>query len=277
MKTSISSYSFAAMSEPQINLIEKTKTLGFDAIEFTDIVPLDGKSELETAKILRETADRIGIEISCYSVGADLLAKDIEAEIARIKAKVDVAEALGVKMMRHDATFRAPTGGKGFINVVARIADACREITEYAAAKGIRTMVENHGMFCQDSDRVELLVNTVDHPNFGIQLDVGNFLCVDEDPATAVGRCAGYAFNVHIKDFLYKSGEAGSPGDGWIHTRGGSYIRGTIAGHGIVPIKQCVEAIKRAGYNGYLTLEFEGLEQINIALRLGYEYMKKLV
>ncbi len=277
MKTSISSYSFAVTGQPQINLIEKAKALGFDAIEFTDISPLDGKSELETAKILRETADKVGIEISCNSVGADLLCKDVKAEIARVKAKVDVAEALGVKMMRHDATFRTPAGGKGFINVVGGIADACREITEYAAQKGIKTMVENHGMFCQDSDRVELLVNTVDHPNFGIQLDVGNFLCVDEDPGTAVGRCAKYAFNVHIKDFLYKSGEAGSPGEGWIHTRGGSYIRGTIAGHGVVPIRQCVEAVKRAGYDGYLTLEFEGLERIDSALKLGYEYIKTLL
>lgn len=277
MKTSISSYSFAAMGEPQIKLIEKAKAIGFDAIEFIDIEPYGGKNELDTAKLIRETADKVGIAISGYSVGADLLSENIKAEIDAVKASVDVAEILGVKMMRHDATFRTPSGGKGFINVVGGIADACREITEYAAEKGIKTMVENHGMFCQDSDRLELLINTVDHPNFGMQLDVGNFLCVDEDPGTAVGRCAKYAFNVHIKDFIYKSGEAGFPGDGWIHTRGGSYIRGTIAGHGIVPIKQCVEAVKRAGYNGYLTLEFEGLEQIDIALKLGYEYMKTLV
>ena len=277
MKTSISSYSFAAMGEPQIKLIEKAKAIGFDAIEFTDISSYGGKNKVETAKLIRETADKVGIAISGYSVGGDLLSENIKAEIDAIKSNVDIAEILGVKMMRHDATFRTPGKGKGFINVVGKIADACREITEYAAEKGIKTMVENHGMFCQDSDRLELLINTVDHPNFGMQLDVGNFLCVDEDPGTAVGRCAKYAFNVHIKDFIHKSGETGFPGDGWIHTRGGSYIRGTIAGHGIVPIKQCVEAVKRAGYKGYLTLEFEGLEQIDIALKLGYEYMKTLV
>ena len=69
-------------------------------------------------------------------------------------------------------------------------------------------MVENHGFFCQDSDRVELLVNKVAHKNFGLLVDMGNFLCVDEDPAVAVGRCAPYAFNVHVKDFIKKSGEA---------------------------------------------------------------------
>lgn len=30
-----------------------------------------------------------------------------------------------------------------------------------AKEKGIRTMTENHGQFAQDSDRVEMLINTV--------------------------------------------------------------------------------------------------------------------
>lgn len=60
-------------------------------------------------------------------------------------------------------------------------------MTAYAAEKGIKTAVENHGTFCQDSDRVELLVNTVAHDNFGLLVDMGNFLCADENPAAAVG------------------------------------------------------------------------------------------
>ena len=38
-------------------------------------------------------------------------------------------------------------------------------------------MVENHGYFAQDSDRVEKLINAVDHPNFGLLLD-GATSCV---------------------------------------------------------------------------------------------------
>ena len=77
-------------------------------------------------------------------------------------------------------------------------------VDEFAADLGIKTMVENHGYFCQDSERVEKLMNAVNHPNFGALVDMGNFLCADEDPARAVGRMAPYAFHCHAKDFHVK-------------------------------------------------------------------------
>lgn len=286
MKTSISSYSFSYMlsneGETQLSIIKKAKDLGFDAIEFTDLQPPEDISEAEYAQAVKKAAKEVGIELSCYSVAADLLSGsdgDLEKEIERIKKKVDIAAALGVKLLRHDATFsflNNDRGYNGFINVVDRLAEGCRRITEYAETKGIRTMVENHGFFCQDSERVELLVNKTAHRNFGLQLDVGNFMCVDEDPALAVGRCAPYAFNVHIKDFIFKSGQQGFPGDGFIHTRAGNYIRGTVVGHGAVPVRQCVDALKRIGYDGYLTLEFEGMERLDVALEAGFKYIKGL-
>ena len=287
MKSSISSYSFAYLmenqNETQISVISKAKELGFDAIEFTDLTPPENVSESEYAKQLRAEAERVGIEISGYSIGADLLSGcngNLEKEIERIKAKVDIAEILGVKLLRHDASFSFPNNDRsynGFVNVLDRLAEGCRKVTEYAETKGIKTMVENHGFFAQDSDRVEALVNRVAHRNFGLQLDIGNFLCVDENPATAVGRCAPYAFNAHVKDFIFKSGEEGFVGEGFIFTRGGNYIRGTILGHGIVPIKQCVSILKANGYDGYLTLEFEGFERIDFALQQGSEYIKRLI
>ena len=104
---------------------------------------------------------------------------------------------------------------------------------------------------------------------------MGNFLCADENPITAVSRCAPYAFNVHAKDFLFKSGQEDQP-EGFFMTRGGNFIRGTVVGHGVVPVKQCVAALKRAGYDGYLTLEFEGMERNEDALKIGARYLRKL-
>ena len=284
MKTSVSSYSFASMmmkyGDTHLTIIEKAKNIGFDAIEFTDLDVPEGQTELEYAKAIKAEAQRVGLEISGYSISADLLSGsggDLDKEIERIKAKIDVAEALGTKLVRHDATFsflNNKRGYNGFVNVLDRLAYGCREITQYAKSKGIRTAVENHGFFCQDSDRIELLVNTVADENFGIQLDMGNFLCVDENPATAVGRCAPYAFNLHAKDFIFKNGEEGYPGAGFMQTRGGNFIRGTVLGHGIVPIKQCISIMKSNGYDGYITLEFEGVEDLNFALQQGFVYMK---
>ena len=77
MKSSISSYSFAYSIKnegaTQISIISKAKDLGFDAIEFTDLDAENFEKEAELARIIKSEADRVGIEISCYSVGADLL------------------------------------------------------------------------------------------------------------------------------------------------------------------------------------------------------------
>ena len=283
MKTSISSWSFNAVivsgQENQLSIIKKSKELGFDAIEFITLEPHDGSSQREYAEKLRAEAEKCGIAISCYSVNADMIGTDINDEVKRIKEQVDIAEILGTKLIRQDAASVVPEGERkyqGFRNVLPKLADACREITEYAMQKGIRTCVENHGQFCQDSDRVEMLVNTVAHENFGLIVDTGNFLCVDENPVTAVGRCAPYAFNVHIKDFILKPDNGFDPGMGFFRSRGGSYLRGTVAGHGVLPLVQCVSALKLSGYDGYLTLEFEGQEEINFALSAGAEFIKRL-
>ena len=68
-------------------------------------------------------------------------------------------------------------------------------------------MIENHGYFFQDACRVKKLIETVNHPNFGWLMDMGNFMCADENSAIALGNALPYAAHVHAKDFLFKSGD----------------------------------------------------------------------
>ena len=200
--------------------------------------------------------------------------------IERLYGEVDMAVRLGSRSMRHDASGGYPAeqrSWRGFEQALPRLAEGCRKVTEYAVQQGVRTMVENHGFFCQDSDRVEKLINTVAHDNFGWLVDMGNFLCADEDPAKAVGRAAPYAFYVHGKDFLVKSGMEPDPGSGFFRSRGGAYLRGTVVGHGNVPVRQCLAALKGAGYDGYIGLEFEGVEPTEWALRTGLENLRRAI
>ncbi len=278
MKTAISSYSFQRAidrgEDTQLSVIAKAKALGLDAIEFIDLTPPEGVSEEDYAVQLREEAAKQGLAIAAYTVGADLLREDLDAEVERLCRKVDVAVLLGAALLRHDATFQNPP--EGFDAVLPRLAEGCRRVTAYAAARGVKTMVENHGLFCQDSVRVEALCRAVDHENFGWLVDTGNFLCVDEPPLAAVTRAAPYAFHAHVKDFICKTAEEGAPSDGWIVTRGGNFLRGTVAGHGVVPIADCIAALKAAGYDGYVSLEFEGWETLEDALHHGVAFLKKV-
>lgn len=283
MKFSVSIYSFLQYFDDgkltPIDCFQKIKDMGFDGVEMVDFVFPKDECPFEYAKKLRAESDRLGLPISNYTACANLLNEDYEGEIAAIKKHVDLAEIMGCSIMRHDVAspIKAPTW-KGYDSVIGLLADACREITEYARAKGIRTTTENHGRFSQDSLRVEKLVNTVASDNFGLTLDMGNFLCVDDDPTVAVGRCAPYAFYAHAKDFIIKTAEQPDPGEGFsIPTRGGKRLRGTIIGHGDVPVKQCLRILKNAGYDGWIAIEFEGIEDCFEGVRIGLANLKKYV
>lgn len=287
MKTCVNSYSFCQLMGKdgitQLECISKAKELGFDAIEFTEIMPPEGVSPMDWVLKLKEECAKEGMPIANVCVGADFIYGsngDLDAEVERVKGVVDLVAALGAPSMRHDATGGwkiEDRGFKGFDQALPRLVEGCRRVTEYAAAKGVKTMVENHGIFCQDSTRVEKLVNGVAHENFGLLNDMGNFLCADEDPALAISRAAPYAFHVHAKDFHVKSPMLPSPGDGWFCSRGGNYLRGAVIGHGNVPVVHCLKALKLAGYNGYVSIEFEGIESCMMALKIGVANLKRYI
>ena len=286
MKFAVSSYSLSQLVskglKTELELVSVAKELGFDGIEFAEIHTPDGENKTEYAKRLKAECERVGVEPVQYSVGADFIYGsdgNLQDEINRLKGEVDVAVALGVKGMRHDATGGYKDEDKkylGFSNALPRIVEGYREVTEYAEKKGIKTMIENHGYFCQDSDRVEAIITGVSHKNFGALIDIGNFLCADENPVTAVSRLASFASYVHTKDFHVKSGSEFAPCDGFFTTRGGNYLRGAVLGHGNVPVYQTLKILKDSGYNGYITLEFEGHEDAMTACEWGLNTLKKI-
>ena len=287
MRIGVSSYSYSRLVRSgqmrQIDLCAKARETGFDAIEFSTIAVPEGETLADFAGKIREECARVGIEIANYTIGADFLNGsdgNVEAEIERVKKEVDIASILGAPGMRHDASrgfAKSLKGARGFDDAIPRLARGCRSVTEYAADLGIKTMVENHGHFCQDSIRVEKLINAVNHPNFGALIDMGNFICVDEDPGQAVGRLMPYAFHVHAKDLHVKPGVEPWPGEGWALTRGGNYLRGAIVGHGNVPVVQCLRVMKQAGYDGVLSIEFEGMEDVLTGIRIGHDNLRRFV
>ena len=67
MKYALSSYSFYRLPANEkkdfLSLISRTKSLGFDAIEFTDLVPPEGMDNVSYGKQLRQKAEALGVEI----------------------------------------------------------------------------------------------------------------------------------------------------------------------------------------------------------------------
>ncbi len=253
---------------------------GCEHIEFVPFhLPLvDEKSmALNTALIdeVREKCLSRGLEISTYSVNADLINADESVrkhEIERVKLHIDAAERLGIHLMRHDiASFRRPFDSntpENFEKELPLMVVGSRELYDYASAKGITTTLENHGFFCNGSDRMVRLIKEIDRPELSLTLDVGNFHCVDEFGYAAVKKCIKYAKVIHFKDFyirqkwqLPNQNEMFNCDNGsWFETLGGHLLRGSIVGQGDTDIWEVARAIKAANYDGYISVEFEGME-----------------
>ena len=288
MKIGVSSYCYSRLFGKNgfdiYKLIKTVKEIGFDGIEFSGVPGEEEASDVFKlyGDVKKLCADE-GLEVINCCFGSDFLngsGGDIDKEIAKVKHYVDLTEAIGSKCMRHDATGgpqRNVPPPRGFDDVVEKVAHGYREVTQYAEKKGIVTSVENHGYFVQDSVRVEKLINKVGSANFGALIDIGNFLCADENPSYAIGVLAPYAKHVHAKDFHVKSGMLRNPGEGFFKSRGGNYLRGAIVGHGNAPVDQCIAILKNQGYAGYISLEFEGLEDPILGTTLGKKYLEQLM
>ena len=178
--------------------------------------------------------------------------------------------------MRHDVCYKLGKTGnaRSFDLMLPTIAANARRVTEYGETLGIKTCTENHGYIAQDSDRVERLFNAVNHDNYGLLVDVGNFSCVDENNVTAVSRVAPYAVHVHAKDMAFSS----EPKEGYtLKTRGCNYLKCTYLGGGDVNVKKCIDILKRAGYDGYVSIEYEGAEDCIEGIQKGFEFLKNII
>jgi inosose dehydratase len=88
-----------------------------------------------------------------------------------------------------------------------------------------------------------------------------------------VARLVKYAAMVHAKDFHVRPKKT-IPPSGWFRTPKSIALRGAIVGHGAIDVPRQLRLIKKAGYDGYLSLEFEGMEEPMHGIRLGLEYLR---
>ena len=165
------------------------------------------------------------------------------------------------------------------------------------------TTLENHGLYVNGADRVIRILKAANRPNVGLTVDVGNYLCVDEDPVVSVAKAIKYADMVHLKDFYIRSNERMLPQNGmyvnfptnmskpaaepkrnaeeekkkmpsfgYVGTAARNKIlRGAIIGQGDMDLWKIIEIIKKSGYEKEISLEFEGMEDCVAGTYYGLE------
>lgn len=296
MKLGLSSYSLdREIAEGRMTLFEAIDWAAAQGAQCLELVPFafrfddpqTGKIDRELIRQTRRRAMDAGIELINYSVLADFCkeGEDFHREVIRVCHEVNIAAELGVRQMRHDVcSFRRPHAEntlRDFERWLPVMAEGARQVTEHAQQTGVRTLIENHGFFANGCDRVERILNAVDHPNYGLLLDTGNIVCVDEDATVAAQTLAPRARMVHLKDFYLRTRD---PGDAhqfdcagtWFRSRGGKYLRGAILAQGDLDMQAILSTLRTSGYAGAIVIEFEGLEDARYASAVGLANARRL-
>lgn len=250
--------------------IEKVKELGFDGYELANLTDdwMDFPYDLESMK---KTADNCGLVFSSWAMAADF-SKGVESQAKKGHEELEQAAFLGCSIFRTDV-FTSPAAD--YMN--SEVIGAIRELADFAKSLGITLVTENHGTFMCTPARLEAFFNAVNHPNYGLLFDAANFGISDVDPLTAMADLKHLVRHVHMKDCHLLSGDRLYPGKGWAVTRGGNYWRCAITGQGNVPYEPMLRTLLKAGYDGWLVQEFEGIEDEIYGASQGLDYAKRLL
>jgi len=284
MKIGITSYSLhAALKDGRLTPLDAITWAakhGAECFEISpgDTFPMAGDAPEQYVARCREE----GIVLSSYTVGANFIQADDAAraaEVARLKGEVDIAARLGVTRMRFDAGWRKPAEAtlENFEADLPLVAECCAQVADYANTFGIVSSVENHGFHFQGAERIQRLLRAVNRPYYRTTLDVGNFSCADEDNLVSVKMNLPYASFIHLKDFFIRPFGNPPVGPGWFNSKGGNYLRGTIVGHGSLDMRNICKAIRESGYDGFVSVEFEGSEDCFFGTETGIKNANELL
>lgn len=259
MKLSVSMYSCVlAVRAGQLDLmgfVDFAATQDVAGVELLDIFWTDAEREIPQVKA--RIADA-GLEVAVYSISNNFTEPEASArarELADLKRGVDIAVELDVNLMRvFSGNARE---GLSLAQGMEWILEGLSAGAAYAESRGVTLALENHGRFAGRSDQVRDIIEQVDSPALRVNFDTGNFLPVGQDPVAAARELADLTVLVHLKDIRHAVDNEPSH---VFPDPSGKLLTGSVIGDGLVDIAAVIAVLREAGYDGWLSLEFEGSE-----------------
>jgi D-psicose/D-tagatose/L-ribulose 3-epimerase len=231
------------VTEEHFPLISKIKKAGFDGVE----LPIFGGDPDHYAKIgefLR--SERLGA--TAVTVVPDEQHSPISpdpavraAALDRLKWAVDCAAAAGAETLL--GPFHSPlgvfTGSGPTEDEKSRAAEVHRALADYAQQKNVVLALEYLNRFecyflTTMADAVAH-VKRVNHPNFGTMYDTFHANIEEKDPVGIIRGAIPYLRHVHISE-----NDRGTPGTGHVN------------------FVEVTRALRKGGYDGWLTIEAFG-------------------
>lgn len=144
--------------------------------------------------------------------------------------------------------------------LMMRLTDQCKHLADIAAKMNVRLAFEPEpGMFIDTMDKFAELHDKVNHPNFGLTLDVGHLVCLNELPISKhIHNWKHKLWNIHLDDM--------KPG---VHDH-------LMFGEGEVDFNDVFTALKAINYQGMASVELSrhSYDAVNVA-RKSMEFLKQ--
>jgi len=109
-------------------------------------------------------------------------------------------------------------------------------------------------------------------PELKLTFDSGN-AGSGENPAESFSRCADNVVHAHFKDWVISE----KPQDGYRPMLDGRFYRSALIGEGDIDNRSCLKAMKEAGYEGHINIEYENDKYDPFeATRRAVEYLRQV-
>lgn len=247
------------LKESLENVLEFARTNGFSKVEIFS-VPGAGHITPEQnldkfCKKLNNLFHRTGVRPSSYACYANVLDQNIEIT-QRIKKHLKnlilIAEMTNVDVICTIAGMPIP--GKTKMQTIEQdAAPYFKEICSFAAQHNVKIALENwFATNIQHLEHWKKLFELVPDSNFGLNFDPSHLIHQGIDYLAAVDEFATRIFHTHAKDCEIKKHilqRVGNQEKGW--------WRYVIPGFGEIQWGQYISRLRKAGYNGVLSIEHE--------------------
>jgi len=238
------------------DFIRRAFELGVDGVELNQRFFEPNRNRLKGIKRLLLL---YGLDISCVTIANNFCLpreEERKRQVALVKEWVDAALLLGAPIVRVNAGWARELDEEAAFNYAV---ECIREICRYAEDYGLMIAVENHGGITSTAEQVLRLIEAVDSDWFRVNLDTANF---KQDLYGSIEKLAPYTVHVHAKVFELKLKQSGV-GSCWIEAK--------------LDYERILRILKEVGYNGYLSLEYEGGEEEEIAVPKSIQFLKDMI
>ena len=187
-----------------------------------------------------ELADQVheaGLEVSMFTSYGQLAVatqKERRKQIQSINRDVDQAGIFQTSIVRMTAGDWPPDCSRD--EALRNVARCLKEALDYAEEKGVMIALEDHHYIGTSTKDFTTILDLVDDERLKVNLDTSNPMTDGEDAIELAGQVGKRVVHVHASDRDER-------------------LEHSVAGEGCVPFPEIFQALKAAGFDGWISLE----------------------